>query len=80
MNSDNIFGHLFSRGDGVPCINPFSFFLLFCIVFIILYAWLRACYWVNEWMNANFCVARGLHNIVCRRSLIDIIPVQRRGN
>ena len=52
-----IFSHLFSRGGGVHCINPFlSFFLFF---FTGLYCFIFLCAWalslllnkMNEWMN-----------------------------
>ena len=49
-----IFSHLFSRGGGVHCINPFlSFLFSFSLVCIVLFSCvhgLRACYWI-KWMN-----------------------------
>ena len=49
-----IFGHLFSRGGGVHCINPFFFsFLLVCIVLFSCMHGLRACYWINEWKKRS---------------------------
>ena len=49
-----IFGHLFSRGGRIHCINPFlSFFFSFLLVCIIIFSYMHglwACYWINEWI------------------------------
>ena len=79
-----IFSHLFSRGDGVHCINPFFFFLFFFTAlycFIFLYAWAPSLLlnkWMNEWMidyARRFMQSNPLY-LFCMASLKQIQSVR----